>query len=206
MAPPPCPCPTCAPCTDRLGQAQQKEGRAGSWGAVALSFGTSLGAQFNFSRDTSAVPLPLLHSPRGASKSNGPRESSSTTALQFACRLAAIFSDPARIPWFADPSNPSQRVRPVVAHQPSSPPLTPYWEGPELLAQAGTWLHASISLAAGLRSSMSTVASFARASLVLRRLRNRSTGHAPACTSATRLTVCYMTRYETTPSRPSLST
>lgn len=75
---PPCPCPACAPCTDRqTGPGTAQGSRAGrprvQVRLLSLS-GPTLGAQFNFSRDTSAVPLPLLHRPRGASKSKTDRE------------------------------------------------------------------------------------------------------------------------------------
>lgn len=150
MAPPPCPCPACAPCTDRQGQAHHGGSRAGR--LVALSFGTSLGAQFNFSRDTSAVPLSLLHRPRGASKAKRTeRKLQHHQFFNLVCRLAAISRDPARIPWFAPASsNPPQRVRPAVAQQPSNP-LYCLPEAPSAPGTTGTWLPASISVAACLR-------------------------------------------------------
>lgn len=203
MGPPPCPCPACAPCTGRQGQAHHGGCRAGR--LVALSFGTSLGAQFNFSRDTSAVPLSLLHRPRGASKAKRTeRKLQHHQFFNLVCRLAAISRDPARIPWFAPASNPSQRVRPAVAQQPSNP-LYCIPEAPSAPGTTGTWLLASTSVAACLRlphaHRCELRQSFASAESPLATARR---GHAPACTSATRLTVCCTNRYETTPPTPPL--
>jgi hypothetical protein len=81
----------------QLGQACQARK-----GAVALSSGTSLGAQFNFSRDKSAILPPLLHRSRGASESKGPRHKlphhSPSICMQLGCDIP---SKAARIPWFA---------------------------------------------------------------------------------------------------------
>lgn len=213
MAPPPCPCPACAPCADRLGQAQGSECRAaGQQGRWAGRCGCSL------LRDLLWVPnlislatrLPYLflsYTVQEEQASQTDREKApAPPVFLIVCRLAAISRDPARIPWFAPASNPSQRVSPAVAQQPSKPPL--------LLPAGGTpsswhsWYVATCPHPRGGGFAPLRVhrceprQSFARASLVLRRPRSGSTGHAPAWTSATRLTVCYMTRYETTPSRP----
>lgn len=128
MAPPPCPCPACAPCADRLGQAQGSECRAG--GQVV-----SLGCGCPLLRDLLWVPnlislatrLPYLflsYTVQEEQASQTDREKApAPPVLLFVCRLAAIIRDPDRILWFASTSNPSQRVRPAVAQQPSNPPL-----------------------------------------------------------------------------------
>lgn len=118
--------------TDRLGQAQRRAGRRRVLVRLLSPSGPTLGAQFNFSRDTSAVLLPLLHRPRGASKSIPDREKApAPPVLHFCMPLGREY--PVILPgylWFAPASNPSQRVRPAVAQQPSKPPFTPLLEGP----------------------------------------------------------------------------
>lgn len=139
---PPCPCPACAPCTDRqTGPGTAQGSRAGRPRVQVRLLSLSRDLLWVPNLISLATRLPYLflsytvHEEQ-ASQKRTDRKLQHHLSFTFVCRLAAISRDPARIPLVCSPKQSISTCPPgccTATKQP--PPFTPHWRDPELLAQ-----------------------------------------------------------------------